>query len=344
MLHITASVNGENCVLKKGASVELGFPYEVEKKGMQLFTGLRDNDAHINWQIQKSNPVKNKVKAIGIGKKVNPRFEIGPQPQYIGGQSAQKRFISQNINYPFSKRRIGKSRKVLVGFTVTEKGVIENIALEHGVDSALDSAALDVVSRMPKWRPARLKGKKVSSRTNIEISFMPTGVKFKNAPNRISRRTDRKYMEVFEQEMNDEKLKDADVHDISRYLMSSTSLNWINCDRFIDSPKDRMIAFNIDLGGNRPNTSSVYTDVKIIFKSRSSVLSAIYFGESFSRGPYVPENEEVKIVALRMVDNIPHLAIKNITTSNKPVTNLAFEPMDMETLKANMLKLDDWTR
>ena len=54
MVYIEATHDGEECTLSESATIELSFPYEREKEGMQLFTGAWNAD-QIEWTPVKGN-------------------------------------------------------------------------------------------------------------------------------------------------------------------------------------------------------------------------------------------------------------------------------------------------
>ena len=54
----------------------------------------------------------------------------------------------------------------------------------------------------------------------------------------------------------------------------------------------------------------------------------------------IPKGEKITIVAIKNIDNKPHLAIKETVTSAQTETDFTFEPITLEKLKNEMKKLD----
>jgi len=54
----------------------------------------------------------------------------------------------------------------------------------------------------------------------------------------------------------------------------------------------------------------------------------------------IPKGEKITIVAIKNIDNKPHLAIKETVTSTQTETDFTFQPITMESLKNEMKKLD----
>ncbi len=100
----------------------------------------------------------------------NPNDTSSVNAEFVGGISKMIEFISRNIKAPKNKFAYGK---VYLRFIVIEDGSIQNITVMKGITECreCDDEAQKVLVRMPKWKPARLKGKRVKSYFNIPISF-----------------------------------------------------------------------------------------------------------------------------------------------------------------------------
>ena len=74
---------------------------------------------------------------------------------------------------------------------VGKDGVIRNIEVIRGVDPSLDLEATRVISMMPKWKPGMQKGKEVSVKYTVPVTFRLQG-KEDNKPTQMCIR-DRPY-------------------------------------------------------------------------------------------------------------------------------------------------------
>jgi len=98
------------------------------------------------------------------------RTEI--RPSYPGGQDALAKFIQDNIEYPDAALNDGVEADVEVTFAVDENGKVYTPYVKGDkAGYGLDQAAINVVSKMPKWNPGQIKGKNVKSYYNLPISF-----------------------------------------------------------------------------------------------------------------------------------------------------------------------------
>ena len=96
-------------------------------------------------------------------------FVDDEQPaSFPGGQEALLAFLDQNVRYPDGYDGCGQGR-VVVCFTIDVDGSIVGPKVIRSVDKELDAEALRVVGLMPKWIPAKEKGKNKKSKINLPI-------------------------------------------------------------------------------------------------------------------------------------------------------------------------------
>ena len=96
---------------------------------------------------------------------------VEKEAQFPGGDKALKSFLFNNLNYPKKAVKKGIQGTVLVEFVVEKEGSISNIRVRKSVSRELDAEAVRVVSIMPKWKPATLKGEIVRSLYRLPIRF-----------------------------------------------------------------------------------------------------------------------------------------------------------------------------
>ncbi|HCO66958.1 MAG TPA: hypothetical protein DIT04_04255 [Dysgonomonas sp.] len=101
-------------------------------------------------------------------------------PQFPGGISAMKKFISSNMQYPAEAIKHKEEGNVMVQFIVSPTGEISDVfgvvRCRHndkctGTSLVLAKEAERIVKSMPDWIPGENKGKKVATRYVLPISF-----------------------------------------------------------------------------------------------------------------------------------------------------------------------------
>lgn len=96
-------------------------------------------------------------------------FVDDEQPaSFPGGQEALLAFLDQSVRYPEGYESCAQGR-VVVRFTIDVDGSIVDPKVIRSLDPPLDKEALLVVGLMPKWIPAKEKGKSKKSIYNLPI-------------------------------------------------------------------------------------------------------------------------------------------------------------------------------
>lgn len=94
------------------------------------------------------------------------------KPEFPGGVEAMSIWLSEHIRYPERALRSSITGTVRVSFVVNKDGSISNVDIPRPNSFQLDEEAKRVVSSMPKWKPARYKGKAIPYAYVVPIRFM----------------------------------------------------------------------------------------------------------------------------------------------------------------------------
>jgi protein TonB len=92
-------------------------------------------------------------------------------PEFPGGEAARVNFMKENIKFPANWPSDSIKGKVFTTFIIDENGNIKCPRILRGINSTLDSIAIAVIKKMPKWSPAKARGVSVSSAFNLPIIF-----------------------------------------------------------------------------------------------------------------------------------------------------------------------------
>ncbi|MDP4271298.1 MAG: TonB family protein [Bacteroidota bacterium] len=93
------------------------------------------------------------------------------QPEFPGGLFKMIEFRRNNTEYPADVVRGKISNTVILRFVVDSTGSISNIMPYISLTPSLDSAAIRMVKKMPKWIPGRVNGRVVSSWFELPVRF-----------------------------------------------------------------------------------------------------------------------------------------------------------------------------
>jgi periplasmic protein TonB len=94
-------------------------------------------------------------------------------PRFMGGQEELNSFIKANLKYPELAIRQGLEGTVQVLFKITAEGLIEDVTVKNPSKNmlSLSAAAVDLISKMPKWYPATMGGNSVDVYYQLPIRF-----------------------------------------------------------------------------------------------------------------------------------------------------------------------------
>lgn len=95
------------------------------------------------------------------------------RPQFFHNDELQflKLWVYKYLKYPQECVDQGIQGKVIVSFTVDQKGKVKDVRVEKGVDELLDEEAVRVVSVSPDWTPGKIKNNPVEVRLTLPVEF-----------------------------------------------------------------------------------------------------------------------------------------------------------------------------
>ncbi len=98
---------------------------------------------------------------------------VEEKPLFNGGdpQQAFTKWVYDNLEYPEIAKENGVQGRVYITFLVDVDGKVKDVKVLRGVDSTLDKAAVEVISRSPKWTPGKQRNKPVKVRYQFPIVF-----------------------------------------------------------------------------------------------------------------------------------------------------------------------------
>lgn len=97
--------------------------------------------------------------------------------EFPGGMNALKSYLAENIIYPKEAEQQGIEGKCYATFVVLKDGTITDIKIKRGVAECpdCDQEVIRVIQKMPKWKAAKVNGRKVDSMFSLPITFKLAG-------------------------------------------------------------------------------------------------------------------------------------------------------------------------
>ena len=99
------------------------------------------------------------------------RYKLSKGPAFKGGNQGWTEFLRANMKYPQAASSKGIQGAVKIKFIVLADGSLTSIEVTESPGAPLTKESLRIMGKSPKWIPAEIKGKPVSSTMRIEIWF-----------------------------------------------------------------------------------------------------------------------------------------------------------------------------
>lgn len=96
---------------------------------------------------------------------------VEEMPEFVGGYEALKGYLKTNAVYTEKAINEKVSGRVIISFIVEKDGSITDPIVMRGLHPDLDSIGLELMKNMPKWTPAKQRGKPIKCTYTVPIEF-----------------------------------------------------------------------------------------------------------------------------------------------------------------------------
>jgi hypothetical protein len=334
MIHIDATSNGRQLVIRPNERIVVHFPKEEYGRGdMDLFyADATATDTSVsNWEVDTIDLVRTTLKLGSFGwwhpsaedstgydftpvNYVDTGYYWNPLDLYISSYpftEQTKREVETTMNrneYP--KFDGWNNYGVECEMRITTQGLIKEPRVKTAVSRAAKTEIVEFLQNLPQLEPGKNKLGEVIERR---------GLLFIVGGNVIPLyRTDEEYVRSFESkyaQFETTPIRNMSDAEMNYYVFSVSKLGWINCDRFIDEEE------TIDLLVDAPVEPQ--TKLKMAFGDIDGFLNA-----SIVNGKYVfanvPKGRRVTIVGIKNDNGQFLTAFKDMTITEQPITDLKF--------------------
>lgn len=120
--------------------------------------------------INFDNELSGLIECTTVGQKDDVYDYTNPSPEFPGGMSALRKYLSDSIRLPADFDQTGK---IYVKFIVSDKGNISNVKIlrNYTQDARITTEVIRLIKAMPNWKPGQVDGKNVNSYFTIPISI-----------------------------------------------------------------------------------------------------------------------------------------------------------------------------
>jgi len=101
-----------------------------------------------------------------------PVAVVEEKPSFMGGDENEfTKWVAKNMAYPEIAKENNIQGRVILSFVVGPDGRVVDVKVLRGVDPSLDKAAVEVVSKSPKWTPGKQRNKPVRVKYTFPVIF-----------------------------------------------------------------------------------------------------------------------------------------------------------------------------
>jgi len=397
MIYIEASQNGKPLRLQAGKSIELLFPAQDQKDGMELFTGSEDENGII-WEETgegitsvtsptekvETEPIKVDLSPLldfELVEKDNPNLSFGemipyPRPARIAYAPFKGNYTEEGYEKAVRKYNVVMEAHEIDQVDRPERLAhwenevsLRKIALYQHKENVARAKLIDQL----KENLVRLKDKKDEVCHERLVSVL-----FKFLDNEVGRMEyDERYykLETFGKGLGDvikydgltmpnfeqkegywlfkefyksllevegriqkvkverkNKILDQQIEagiinnsTVSRYLVKTSNLGWINCDRFYQISEDEKMDLQFASGSYDDRYFLVFKNIRSLIRPSKIDGNIVFKG--------IPKGEEVRLVAMKVKDGSASLAKQDFTLGSNVDVDLTFASAEMKELR-----------
>lgn len=316
MIYLEAWEGNQKLELAK--EITLKFPTNNYKKGMEAFKGVMKNDI-VNW------------KEINEDKQSKADVSIVSNDEYLNDKDHKiYEFVSKYHSYPPLALEKGIQGTVRVVCKIGKNGEILDIQTEgKKFGDGLEEEAMRVIRKMPRTYLKTELSDKDSATITIPVNFAIEGGGYfgdSDSKNLTEKRASfEKMLEIKSDSINVSALS------LNYYILSSTNLGWINCDRFYDEPIQNIIV-------NLPSMSKQF--ISIVFTKINSVISQFCLSNKVEF-LNIGKDLDATILATKKEGNKNLVSITKVNTSSNNISINPYKEMTAEELKKLMQSFDN---
>ncbi|MHA7942846.1 hypothetical protein ACJOV8_007215 [Formosa sp. 3Alg 14/1] len=343
MLNIKAFQNNAPLHLAPNTTIEILFPSKTQKKGMQLFSGSWDS-GNINWTLQNNSDtevvvVEEVVLDMAQEEQVEVPFSIVEiPPAYPGCEnlepatlkkctaSAISKFVMANFNTEIAMNLgLTGRQRIYTIFRINQEGRPVSIT-SRASEPELEIEANRVIALLPKMTPGKQRGKTVIVPYSLPIVFQAESNQLSALTESTPRKETLKRDSIVNKKFEDKLIENSasvKAYELNGYILRTSKLGWINCDRFIRRPN---IPFKLKIKNAGDDIR-----VSMVFKSIKSIIPSSKIGDVFDF-KRVPKDENVVLIAIKKDQGKLYLGSVETKTEEHPNIEFVFKEITLDNL------------
>ncbi|MFT6166844.1 MAG: hypothetical protein ACJAV5_001509 [Vicingaceae bacterium] len=367
MVNIEAYQGDVKLNLAEGKSITVKFPFEEKKEGMHTFLGEKDDLGDVVWEEQmpqeemteyqtteqislpKNREADTSSQIIMLG------YKPGEEAEFVFLKEKVSTYLQGKIRYPKTSDRLPKESAVELAIEIGLDGKVKETRIVRGMRFPPNfyKYVQKTAEELPPLVPKQGRGRYVLTKFKVKIELDPSNqskflderalndyykdLKDKRANMKEASLADFENHKVEKLEQTESNIENINLNkskgkkDLEYYILSSTSLGWINCDSYPLAVNGKS-SFNVFEKDETINCSLVLHSVR-------GIVSPRYIKQGKYIFPKLPNEEEVSVLAFKMENNKNYVSYYK-TVHNKQDHRFEFEPLTKEKLNQITAELD----
>lgn len=96
---------------------------------------------------------------------------VEDMPEFSDEGMGLEDYIKMHLYNSETAQNEGVKGRIYVKFVINKEGVVQDVAVEQGINDEIDKAAVEVLRNMPAWKPGEQDGEKVNVVYRMPIIF-----------------------------------------------------------------------------------------------------------------------------------------------------------------------------
>ncbi|MBL0315502.1 MAG: hypothetical protein IPP69_06865 [Flavobacteriales bacterium] len=350
MIKLTAKSKGKELKIASDKTYTIGFPRNGNlQDDFVLFYGKRNEDDIMNWVLADNEisgvPEDASVESTSSSPDIaasSPNdcfiritesylrrdFRVSEMDYFNwrlqSGEGLNQWFVSGfNPDLQMVNDFCNEKLECQITFKVNENGEFDSYYISQSASEIYDNAIVSFLKAMPPLDLSVL----MPDYTYEHACILTFGSHIGREQNEIAANFKKRFMKDPEAKMSGVNAADLDF-----YVLTSSELGWINCDRFYEDENPK-VDFYVD------NNSSYDCAVSMVFDDINSVVKGVRMGNRtvFSG---VPGNQKVRIVSIEDRGGTPQISTITANTRDKEVKMKEYAKFSIKELDAQFASKD----
>lgn len=328
MIYINAFSNNEKLILKSGKKLILHFPKNGKTKEMKLFYGEEQEDNVVNWKESNEKLISLNRYTLGMTtrgylEKMLIKMDSVYKNDTLKGDFPIFYFIRQNLKWNTENLKMFENRSkenpVEYTYRINSRGKIDKLKVVNGLNKDFDQYFFGIIREFNNLYSRKSNWKELEPQKIYLIPGFTSLIELNEGYINSFKKKYEKYEE--------KPIENIEKAELEYYIISSSKLGWINCDRFLENSNNKILV-SIPIEKRNTNIKLIFKDIRSIMQGRIEKHKVVF--------NFIPENMDVFIFATKYVRGKPLFCFVESKVKNISNVTLEYKKMTINELQRNL--------